>query len=291
VKEIMDINTIIKFLDDYLTRTGRTSLDPVEANGILAKAGILNDSKDSPGLPLRKLLRKGNLPHSFQSGGKGSAWTIPHSSKRTNVSSNYNAEKTRVKKAATVKPKDNVTATVDISKLKKQLENARHKYKPETVKYLLIAEAPPDSIDRFFYYDNVHQHDYLFLGVTQALYPDLKDKFLASGRSKEIKNSILLKLKADGFYLLDLSELPLSLLQDNLYSQLPTLTEKINLVANKHTKIILIKATVYDTAFQFLQQKGFANLVNVRITFPGQGGQLKFQTEFKQALKSIDYLQ
>lgn len=78
-----DIKGIITYLDNYLTRSGRESIDPVEANAVLAKAGLLFDSKDRPGKPLRNLLRDGQLPHAFQSGGKGSSWTIPHSSNRT----------------------------------------------------------------------------------------------------------------------------------------------------------------------------------------------------------------
>ncbi|MDE3234503.1 MAG: hypothetical protein KGO81_01020 [Bacteroidota bacterium] len=78
-----DINAIITYLDTYLNRTGKSSIDPVEANEVLAKAGLLCDSKDRPGKPLRNLLRDGQLPHAFQSGGKGSSWTIPHSNKWT----------------------------------------------------------------------------------------------------------------------------------------------------------------------------------------------------------------
>lgn len=285
----MAINKLINFLDDYLTKSRRTSIDPVEANALLEKAGLLLDSKTRAGKPLRDLLRKGKLPHAYQLGGKGSAWTIPHSTMKTIVSSNYPTINTREKKYIAVQTKDNNSGEIDILLLKNQLENARLKYKPEIVKYLLVAEAPPDSIDRFFYYENVHQHDYLFLGIAQALCPELKDKFIASGRSRDIKTLILQKLKDKGFYLLDLSELPLSLLKDSLHSQLPILIDKINTIADKNTKIILIKATVYDMAFQFLRQKGFENVVDSRITFPGQGGQIKFQNEFKQALKLIDY--
>ncbi len=206
----MSITAIIKHLDDYLTRSGRQNIDPVEANALLSKAGLLNDSTDRPGKPLRDLLRKGQIPHAFQSDGKGSSWTIPHSSRRTTTPSNYPTVKPTGKKGVTVQPKQKATETVDISQLKLQLEKARLRYKPEGIKYLLIAEAPPDSLDRFFYYENVRHHDYLFLGVTETLYPDLKDKFIASGRSSDLKRLILLKLQADGFYLVDLSELPLS---------------------------------------------------------------------------------
>jgi len=279
------MKVIIEYLDNYLTRTGRPSIDPVEANALLEKAGLLRDSATRKGKPLRELLRKGRLPHAFQAGGKNTEWTIPHSSKPTSTSSNYSKVSNTTKNIVAINSKQKVSQSVNISELKIQLEKARLKYKPNSVKYLLVAEAPPDNVERFFYYDNVNQHDYLFLGVAQAIYPDLKDKFLASGRSSEIKNSILLKLKAEGFYLLDLSELPLTLMPGDLSSQLPSLIAKINVVADEQTKIILIKATVYDTAFLHLQQEGFKNVIDVRIPFPGQGGQKLFQTKFHEALE------
>lgn len=282
----MDIESIIKYLDNYLTRTGRLNISPVEANGILARAGLLGDSKDRPGKPIRELCRAGKLPHAFQAGGKGSSWIIPHSNKPTAGTLTYSTSIRSAKKISEIKPKRKVLTTVSISTLKAQLEKARQKYKPERVKYLLIAEAPPDSVERFFYYDNVHQHDYLFLGIFQALYPDLRENFLASRRNSQIKNSILLKFQADGFYLLDLSELPLPV---DLNSQLPALVEKIKMVANEKTKVILIKATVYDTAFHYLRQNGFENVVDIRIPFPGQGGQKAFQVQFNKALRLVDY--
>lgn len=277
------MTSIISAIDKYLERTGQQSIGPVEANEILAKAGMLRDSKDRPGKPLRDLLRKGQLPHAFQSGGKGTEWTIPHSRNGVKKSSNYPA--TTIRKTKTDKAKKQKPKSVDTVELKKQLEKARLKYKPQKIKYLLIAEAPPDSIDRFFYYDNVKQHDYLFLGVALALYPELKNQFIISGRSADIKKSILHKLKADSFYLLDLSELPLTLMTGDLSAHLPTLVTKIKSVSDANTKIILIKATVYDIAFKYLQDIGFQNVLDVRIPFPGQGGQTLFQQKFKEALK------
>jgi hypothetical protein len=156
-----------------------------------------------------------------------------------------------------VQSKQRSSEKVDIPALKLRLEKARLAYKPIAIKYLLIAEAPPDSLDRFFYYEYVAKHDYLFLGVAEALYPDLKKKFIESTRSCDIKRSILLKLQADGFYLLDLSELPLGQLENDLASQLPNLIERIEQVTDRDIKIILIKATVYDTAYQSLSKSGF----------------------------------
>jgi len=290
----MNIKAIIEFIDNYLIRTDRESIDPVEANALLDKEGLLPDSEDRPGMPLRKLLRKGQIPHAYQAGGKSSRWIIPQSEKKVSGSSNYPSSGNIVQKIRAdeeIKKDSRFTPNVPIvvQELKKQLDSARLKYKPEKVKYLLIAEAPPESVDRFFYYEDVHKHDDLFLGVAQALYPVLKNNFIKSGRNKEKKKSILLKLKADGFYLLDLSDLPLSLLKESLSSQLPLLKEKINQVEDKNTKIILIKAPVFDIAFSYLKQNGFRNLVEIRIPFPGQRWQVKFQEKFIQAMKLVNY--
>ncbi len=126
----MSITAIIKHLDDYLTRSGRQNIEPVEANALLAKAGLL---RNRPGKPLRDLLRKGQPPHAFQSGGKGPGWTIPHSSKRTITSSNYPSVKPVAKKVVNTQPNQNANAEVDISQLKIQLEKARLKYKPDII--------------------------------------------------------------------------------------------------------------------------------------------------------------
>lgn len=73
--------SIIKCLDDYIFKNGYKEINPVQANEVLEKARLLKDSASRPGAPLRALLRKGIIPHAFQSGGKGTGWTIPHSSK------------------------------------------------------------------------------------------------------------------------------------------------------------------------------------------------------------------
>ena len=58
--------------------------------------------------------------------------------------------------------------------INRQVAEAREKYRPEHVKCILVAEAPPASVDRFFYYPDVKQFDWLFLGVMEVLYPDEK---------------------------------------------------------------------------------------------------------------------
>ncbi|MBK7909239.1 hypothetical protein [Candidatus Pollutiaquabacter sp.] len=167
---------------------------------------------------------------------------------------------------------------------KKKIDNARLKYKPESVKTLLVAEAPPDSLERFFYYENVRERDYLFLGVTEALYPNMKDEFIASGRTPEKKAVILNNFKNDGYYLIDLSDTPISLLNSvAVETFVPSLIEKVKKIADNNTNIILIKANVYDSAYDELLKLGY-RVVNIRIPFPSSGQQTNFQRTFKQAL-------
>jgi hypothetical protein len=168
----------------------------------------------------------------------------------------------------------------------KKIENARLKYRPERVKTLLVAEAPPDSLERFFYYENVRERDYLFLGVTEALYPGLKKDFIASGRTAEKKVSILNKLKNDGYYLIDLSDTPISMLNNvGVETFVRSLIEKVKKVADTNTNIILIKANVYDSVYKKLSKLGY-KVVDIRIPFPSSGQQTNFQRTFNQALTS-----
>ena len=66
------------------------------------------------------------------------------------------------------------------------------------------------------------------------------------------------------------------------------LLKRLASVANSETKLIFIKTNVYDTAFGDLNDR-FPNSIDVRIPFHGQGGQKKFQVEFKKALDKAGY--
>ncbi len=74
-----DIKLIIDTIDNYLEVNHKNSTNPVEANAMLEREGVLKDSQTHKGKPLRDILRAGLIPHAYQSGGKGSDWVIPHS--------------------------------------------------------------------------------------------------------------------------------------------------------------------------------------------------------------------
>jgi len=279
-----DVSKIIKAIDDELKRTGKSYLTPPETNLLLERKGLLNDRSERSGLPLRNLLRQGKIPHAFQMGGKGSEWRIPHSSSKNSIPSNYSSKK---EKRAVNNKSANIQKP-NFDEIKTKIESARKNYKPDIIKYLLVAEAPPESVDRFFYYLDVKTSDWLFLGVMQALYPSKKEEYLSQKRNSELKEKLLIQFKEEGFYLIDLLDYPLSFYSEDLSNTTDDLVNKVNLLSNEQTKIILIKANVYDTAYSVLKENGF-NVMDKRIDFPASGGQIKFQEKFKEALIEAKY--
>lgn len=73
-----DHNAIIKAIDELIIQEGKKFATPPEANEMLERKGLLVDSKNRPGLPLRRLLRAGVLPHAYK---VGRLWVIPRSVK------------------------------------------------------------------------------------------------------------------------------------------------------------------------------------------------------------------
>lgn len=164
---------------------------------------------------------------------------------------------------------------------------AREQYKPDLVRCLLIAEALPDSLDRFFYYPDVGRADYLFLGVMQVLYPSLKEEFLAARRPRALKESMLRRFQADGFFLLDILEEPLRRSYGLLQRAVPELLSRVEAVASQQTPIVLVKATTFEVAYGPLKAAGYQRIYDRPIPFPSQGWQHRFHALFGGALKEI----
>ena len=169
-------------------------------------------------------------------------------------------------------------------------ETARRKYRPKQIRRLLIAEAPPNAIERFFYFENVSNRDWLFLGLMQALYPDVKKRYLQENRTPKLKIQMLNQFKDDGYFLVDLSPEPIDQIPNGrrgLAHCVPGLIERINQLDCPQASIILIKANVYDIAFQPLRCAGY-RVIDRRIPFPSSGQQLNFQIAFGEALSLAD---
>ncbi|HEY0057488.1 MAG TPA: hypothetical protein VGB56_00050 [Flavisolibacter sp.] len=173
----------------------------------------------------------------------------------------------------------------DIQFLEARYRKARNKYKPRQVKTLFIAEGPPNSLDRHFYFEDVKQHDSLFLEIMGILYPEQKQRYLSSRRDTILKTELLESFQEDGYWLMHLSEIPC-----NLNAPLPTLVPSLLLrlqkEIDKETPIILIKSSLYDLCYKLLVLQGY-KVSNERIPFPGSGQQGVFREKVRKALASF----
>lgn len=165
----------------------------------------------------------------------------------------------------------------DVHYLKEIYAKATNKYKPRQIKTLLIAEAPPCNLDRFFYFEDVKVQDSLFLEIMGVLYPDKKQRYLKSGRRTEDKAELLEMFAEDGFMLTDLYEVPIEPFSDD--AAIASLLARLEKLVDKTTPIILIKANVFDLLYPLLRAKGY-NVINERLPFPGSGQQRVFREKF-----------
>lgn len=138
-------------------------------------------------------------------------------------------------------------------------DKAAAKYTPEVVELLLIAEAPPSSLDRYFYFEEVPDQDSLFRYVIRAV--------LAIEPSRAEKASELRRLADRGVFLIDLKPEPKEP-GDALELYVPDLVARAAALTRR--QVITIKANVCHLTQPALHAAGL-NVVDERVPFPGSG--------------------
>lgn len=154
----------------------------------------------------------------------------------------------------------------------------QQKYRPQTVKYLFIAEAYPCTEGQFFYYEQVSAQDNLFMYLIRAVFPDLK-----SWEPKEIRRQkpSLLQRFCDEGYFLDYSVAGSIAKEATASQSVKIITQNIGsllvrLEPFRSANIILISANVYKLCYQPLVQNGFNILNTEAVPYPGSGQQSNF---------------
>jgi hypothetical protein len=149
--------------------------------------------------------------------------------------------------------------------------------KPKRIQVLLVAEAPPSAVDRYFYFPDVREQDSLFRYVARGM--------LGIEPTRANKPELLARLCKAGVFLIDLCVEPLVDAAD-VPRCVDDLVERAGSLAPQ--QILLIKMTVYRAALVPLQTAGLP-VVDEPIPFPGSGQQLRFVESFDQALRSIGW--
>lgn len=277
---------IVEFLQRELSKRNLSSVSAVEAATWLDGAGILKDSKDRPGKPLRDLLRAGRIAGQRQEpNGRWHIDRILGGRQVHNVSNRAISSRENKGPHAQAGITDTTTYTTASAALAR-FAAARAKYKPRSVRYILLAESPPRADSgRFFYFEDVSEKDTLFWETMKTLYPD---ECPPTGYPRHRKREFLERFQADGFYLLDAVEEPLGAKgkQKRIQEALPKLLQNLKAECKPNTRVVLISAPVYEVCATPLKTAGF-NIINTEmIDFPGSGGQRKFREKLARLLKS-----
>ena len=161
-----------------------------------------------------------------------------------------------------------------------QRQNAAAKYRPAKVKLLLVAEAPPCTAVRYFYFEDLDKHDWLFRYVWEAVKGNKPD------RSRKAEH--LASLRDAGVFMIELHEDSIS--QPSLADLRPKVAGFVERCrALKPGHIILIKSSVYDAAYEELAAAKLP-VIDERIPFPASGQQRKFLDGFGSAMKAAGFV-
>jgi hypothetical protein len=164
---------------------------------------------------------------------------------------------------------------MDAAEQRSRRAQAAEQYRPDRIRLLLIAEAPPADPDRYFYFHEVNAHDSLFRHVTRSL--------LGVEPTREDKPELLAQLQQQGTFLIDLKPDPVD--STPLNSYVPELVRRVQ--GLNPERIVLIKATVYDVAYPALAAAGLP-VSSARIPFPGSGQQTNFSQAFANAARESE---
>jgi hypothetical protein len=157
----------------------------------------------------------------------------------------------------------------------KYLEAARQYAPQDAVNVLFVAEAPPNAIERYFYFEDVQTSDWLWIGLMKCLYPA---KWSATKLERKNKREWLARFQADRFQLIDAIKLPIAGTDRERIAQINGNADELirEIRTIKPKKIVLIKTTVYEALFDRLKAEGLPVVNQGPISFPSTGNQIEF---------------
>ena len=155
---------------------------------------------------------------------------------------------------------------------------AAARFKPADVRLLLIAEAPPSALDRYFYFPTVTTQDSLFRYIARLT--------LGTEPTRGNKAELLDELRNAGVFLIDVSLDPIGD-KSELRPLVGSAVHRAEALHPEH--IILVKASVFDVMFWPLKEAGLP-VVERAVPFPGSGQQRRFEEAMGSALDSIGWI-
>jgi hypothetical protein len=169
-----------------------------------------------------------------------------------------------------------------------QRERAREHYRPQRVDVLFVAEAPPLAVDRFFYFEKVVTHDWLFLALMRWLYEEARSIETEELRGR--KAEFLSRFSQDGYFLIDAIDEPIpkgcSVAERlrRIRERVPELVGKVLGIRSPKTQVVLISGSVFRECHGPLNAAGVNVLNTEAIDFPSMGHQRDFARKLGRLL-------
>ena len=160
---------------------------------------------------------------------------------------------------------------------RRRRREAADRYRPDFVRLLLIAEAPPSDLERYFYFEHICKQDNLFRYVVQTV--------LDEPPARAAKAAQLARLREAGVFLIDLKTDP-KVTDEPLDAHVPELVARA--IALKPNHVITIKANVCDLCQEPLRAAGL-DVADERVPFPGSGQQRRFIDGMARALRAAGW--
>jgi hypothetical protein len=177
------------------------------------------------------------------------------------------------------------------------------RYRPDPLRLLFIAEAPPAyKANRLFYFHDVQTGDALFIEMMKVIYgADIGftegEGFSKPRSAKDVrgrKSDLLDRFMADGYFLIDTSERPMpndatsSIKLALLRQALPELKIRAReLLGDQAIPIVLIGGVTHEACFGPLKEEGYHVINDEMIDHPARGGQLRFRRKLRDTLNRI----
>jgi hypothetical protein len=149
---------------------------------------------------------------------------------------------------------------------------AAAKHRPKRIRLLLVAESPPQELDRYFYFEDAPELDPLFEAVYEVLFEEKPDLRQTTAHLKQLRRRGLfsIELKPD---------LGGSGAKQPEY--VPWLVVRCEDLQPEH--IVIVGAPVFRAAYPALAKAGLP-VVDVKVDFPSAGRQSDFRRQFRSAL-------
>jgi hypothetical protein len=102
---------------------------------------------------------------------------------------------------------------------------------------------------------------------------------------------MLRKFQSDGFYYIEMLDIPLQYHQGFLSNAFSDLLGRVKQTADKNAAVILLKTNTFGAVYDNLKRVGYRRTAPFAVPFPDQNQTKEFEDKFIRALKYLKVLE